>query len=363
MLHTVNEPLTQPSAYPVSSKRWNRPSGKLVAACLVLLVPLLPPVANIAEADEASSRTFSFDWEDSTDKKDLVEYIRLMKRGRHYVMRSAEARIRSEGRDDGFRAADLFARAAKLRPEKAEPHYFAAEVLNAWGAEDFVRRTHQAINHYSEFIRLAPKDPRVPDALFVRSILLTKLGGEENIKKALADYDVRLRLHNHLSIDPGERGSIALILSNAAELHMYIGDLERAIGLYYDSLEFAGGSAILYSYGLAVALDRDGQRVRARQIMGDSVRRDMLAALSRDTVFFIPNGDIHYYRALGFESIGQKAKAIRYYQQFLRALPDSQYAEQARRNLAALRTPASDGSKSGRGANRKDRKPIDVPGL
>ncbi len=299
---------------------------------------LTTPSSAGAETNDSNQATYHFDWEDAIDSDTTIaQYNELMTRARNYVLRSSEARYSREGRDDGFRAADLYARAAALRPDQAEPHYLAAEVLQAWGADMFVKRTHQAIAHYSEFIRLAPKDPRLPDALFGRSILLTKLGGDDNIKKALADYDIRLRLLNHLSIEAGERESIALILSNSAELHMYIGELDRAIGLYYDSLKFArGDSTILYSYGLAVALDRDHQGTVARQIMKEAFRRDKLAQLSKSSVFFIPPGDVNYYRALGFEAAGLHQKAIVYYKRFLRVLPKSRYVERARQNLATL---------------------------
>ena len=243
------------------------------------LCALWAPVANGSpdDSDESESEpdAFNFDWEDATDNEGRKEFDRLMSRGRQLVLDSAESYDGRSGADRAMQAADLFTRAAKLSPEDPKPHLYAAEAIRAWDnvTYTFPKRIKQTIYHLSEFIRLAPYDSRVGDALFNRSIAYTKLGGEENIRKALADYDVRLAMENQLSLAAFDRAELALILSNSAELYMYVGDLDKALALYYDSLEYASGqSAILYKYGLAVALDRDGQRLRAATIMRDAVR-------------------------------------------------------------------------------------------
>ena len=313
----------------------------LALALLMQPAQAQPGDPDLPEDDEEPA-SFSFDWEDSTDDADREEFERLMDLGRREVFASADAINSRSGADAAMRAANHFARAAKLRPKDPKPHYYAAFVLERWDdiTYSFPKRIKEVIYHLTEFIRLAPYDSRLPDALFSRSIAYTKLGGDDNIRLALKDYDERLRLLNQLSLEAQERYQLALILSNSAELYMYVGELDRAIGLYYDSLEYAAGqSAILYKYGLAVALDRDGQRLRAAAIMKDATQHDPhgpLGQLTRGDVFFIPEGDIHYYRGLAFEASGSKRKALTYYRRFLTVLPDSQYAERARENIKAL---------------------------
>ncbi len=320
----------------------------LLAVLAVITVIAALTMAATARAESPTptvkkeASPWSFDWQDATDDENRGEYNRLMQRGRRSLLASAESFTRREASELAISAAELFARAAKLRPDDAKAHYYAAESLSSWDDYTYLYPKHinSVIHHLTEFIRLSPYDSRIASAIFARSIAYTKLGGNANIRKALADYEFRLQMENQLSLDSYDRGEVGLILSNSAELYMYIGELDRAIGLYYDSLEYAAGeSAILYRYGLAVALDRDGQRTRAQDVIKEAVRSDSrgpLGQLTRPSVFFIPEGDIHYYRALGYEALGDRRKAATFYKKFLAILPDSQFADRARENLEAL---------------------------
>ncbi len=227
--------------------------------------------------------------------------------------------------------------AAEADPSQGEPHYRAAELIYAyWVAEQTAPDpdiTRRAIEHWRAFERLSPRDPRLDWALFRRSIAYTKLGGEENLRAAVADYEAQLRLTDEST--PDAALNAALVLSNAAELYMAVGELDESITLYLRALEL--NDRALYGYGLALALDRDGQGVKAREVMRNYALSDKLKQLTEDHVFFIPEGEIHAYLALGYDALGDVAKAIENYQAYLRFQPASRYSKRATARLAELR--------------------------
>jgi tetratricopeptide (TPR) repeat protein len=305
------------------------------AAALAALVALVAPAAADDELD--------FDWADATveSEKD-VEFRTLMRRARDLIQRASEAMPR-EGPDLAIRAAETLARASALRPRDPTPHFMAAETIYGWdleikNAEKWLAR---GVHHYSEFIRLAPRDPRLSRALFNRSIMLTKQAGtkdlEAKFKAALADYERQLAMLDQVSPDGDTRRDLGRILSNAAELYMGVGDLDTAIEMYLEALHFHDYN--LYKYGLAIALDRDGQRGKAhdilREVLANPDERERLS-INRQGVFFVPEGDKSYYFALIWEVRGDFRKAADYYRRFIAALPDSPYIERARESLAEV---------------------------
>ena len=85
-----------------------------------------------------------------------------------------------------------YERAAELEPKRCEPHYRAAELLNAyWVSYDDnhfdAEEAKRGIRHWNEWQNLCPRDTRLARALFRRSIAYTKLGGEDNYRNAIAD--------------------------------------------------------------------------------------------------------------------------------------------------------------------------------
>jgi len=69
-----------------------------------------------------------------------------------------------------------------------------------------------------------------------------------------------------------------------------------------------------------------------------------MSRLTADSVFFIPEGDIHYYYALGYLGKGDGAAAKREWESFLVKLSDNQWAFRAREHLAQLgAAPAATG--------------------
>lgn len=88
---------------------------------------------------------------------------------------------------------------------------------------------------------------------------------------------------------------------------------------------------------LAVALDRDGQRDRARAEAAIAVTLDPdLRQLASDEYVFVPPADQHYYRAVALLARGNAAEARLALRAFLRDLPDGPYAALATERLAEL---------------------------
>jgi tetratricopeptide (TPR) repeat protein len=165
-----------------------------------------------------------------------------------------------------------------------------------------------------------------------RSLTYTKLATDDSLRLAIDDYEKLLQMVDSQSVDGR---SLATWLSNEAEIQMMLGDLDDAIATYTRALD--SQDRALYGYGLAVALDRDGQGVKAREVMRSYAAIDQLRDLTEPEVFFVPAGEIHYYLALGHESLGHVAKAIAHYQKFIASGAHPQFAPRARANIRALR--------------------------
>ena len=311
-------------------------AGRIAALALLAAAASVPAAAGPRSVWERAAEP---------DKKQ-ASYRAHMARGDQLVERAAEQVNLGETRHGqanqlALRAAEAYEKAAALHPRAAEPHFRAAEVLSAHFIEDpdhligdLVKPAERAIAHWDRFEKLAPRDPRVVDMLFRRSIALTKLGGIGNFKRAAADYDAALRLEDAASANPLQ---IALLLSNAAEIHMASGDLERAIDLYSDSLDY--NPKELYGYGLVVALDRDGQATKALEMMQSyGYDHDVLFPDPRKEAppFFVPAGDVHWYQSIGMESKGDFQSALNHMNQFLTFQPKSPYAARARERMKAL---------------------------
>lgn len=276
-----------------------------------------------------------------------TQYVEAMVEADRYAVAAAE-RSRINRRLQAWRFARMavasYEKAARAKPDRAEPHLRAAVVIYFhWfylDAESCRRKTRlclKAINHWHAFEKKAPLDPRINDYLFQRALLYTTLEKKRYLKKAVVDYE---RLINSTQF-PSLGSDRATTLGNLAEIYMMLGDLDKAIPMYMRAI--AVGNDALHAYGLAVALDRDGRGAKARQVMRKFGETDIdrstgaLRSLSRTGVFFVPDGEVHYYHALGYEALGQPAMAIVHYQKYLRSGAHPQFAQRAKENLKRLR--------------------------
>lgn len=168
------------------------------------------------------------------------------------------------------------------------------------------------------------------------------------LERALGVYDQALEV---------TAGSAAIYL-NSAEILMAQGPsrLAEALGRYRQALALSERRAAgperdqdlaLALYGLAVALDRDGQAAGADEAMTRAVRLDPRLRLLEDPgadVFFVPAADVHYYRGLALATQGrarEAAFALRHYLAESGGGPASPYAAVAQQRLGQLGAAAS----------------------
>ena len=119
------------------------------------------------------------------------------------------------------------------------------------------------LTHWHAFTDLAPLDPRANPLLFERALLHTKMlllgtpEPERHLRLAATDYQTRI------DREVGSGRDLTSTMGNLAETYMMLGDLDRSVAAYEAVLRV--GSDASTTYGLAVALDRDGQGTRARE--------------------------------------------------------------------------------------------------
>jgi len=98
----------------------------------------------------------------------------------------------------------------------------------------------------------------------------------------------------------------SIVLSNWAEVTMLGGNLVDAVTLYQRAIATASGGReyLLPLWGLAVALDRLGEREAALEHAARAIQADQgsMEVLRSANVFFEPESEIHYYEALGYEA-------------------------------------------------------------
>jgi tetratricopeptide (TPR) repeat protein len=163
-------------------------------------------------------------------------------------------------------------------------------------------------------------------------------------EQALADYDQHIRL--------GEAEGDAY--SNSAEILMALGRLGEAQDRYREAIRLENQArppvpgrdhdeymALAY-YGLGVALDRDEQGQAAREAIARALMHDAKMALldaardGRSDVFFVPPGDVHYYRGLALMVMGRPREATDAFQRFLSEQRTSRWQKRAEAHLLAL---------------------------
>jgi tetratricopeptide (TPR) repeat protein len=190
------------------------------------------------------------------------------------------------------------------------------------------------VAHWHKFTELAPLDSRGFALLFPRAILHTKLATKDHFLLAIADYEAILDRREGSQIGPADDTT----LSNLAETYMMVDRLDDAIATYERAAAIGADTSTLY--GLAVALDRDGQGTRARRIIADQGKdafEQFQASVAIGRTFFVPEGEAYYYLALVNEALGLNQQAIIHYDLFLRSGAHPQYQARAKHNRDALK--------------------------
>ena len=237
-----------------------------------------------------------------------------------------------------------FQEAAKVSPRRADGHlwlgkalYMLAHMLPGGGVEggrhDAARMT-QAAASFTRARELNPALLEDYDVALEMAIIHTSQG---RLKSAVMEYERAERIvAASEDISRIKRQRRARVQGNAAECLMGLGRLEEAIQRYQEALTL-GYDTELNHWGLAVALDRDEQQDKAlyhaRRAMG---RHHSMKVLTGPTVFFVPDGEVHYYFAVGYLAQAKPALARRSFEVFLAKLPGSQWAPRARAHLTQL---------------------------
>lgn len=171
---------------------------------------------------------------------------------------------------------------------------------------------------------LAPDHWSAPETAFSIGLILAKTGR----------YAESLRIYRQglpRAVQISTRGIMA---SNAAESAMALGDLPMAERLYRESLILRPQNNNAAWWGLMVVLDRRGRTFGAEQAAREALMLDPgLTGLVGPNVFFVPDGDVHYYLALAHRTAGRAREAKREWERFLDRLPGSPWAERAREHL------------------------------
>jgi hypothetical protein len=117
-----------------------------------------------------------------------------------------------------------------------------------------------------------------------------------------------------------------------------LGDLDDAIDMYRRSLDDSLDEST--AFGLAVALDRDGQATEAKNLileLGPTGFASFDRKIREREIFFVPEGEVYYYYALAHEVLGDPGSAIDEWQAFIDSGAHAMYQPRAKEHLAMLR--------------------------
>jgi tetratricopeptide (TPR) repeat protein len=167
--------------------------------------------------------------------------------------------------------------------------------------------------------------------------------------EALGEYDRHIRL--------GEAQAAAY--ANSAEILMALGRLGEAEDRYREAIRLEAQeqpgrerdeNLALAFYGLGVALDRDEQTAAAREAVARALALDAKMELldaaqgsekgEKSEVFFVPPGDVHYYRGLALLVAGRAQEAADAFQRFLGEQRGGRFGPRAEAHLLALSAKA-----------------------
>jgi tetratricopeptide (TPR) repeat protein len=299
----------------------------------------------------APARAGSF-WSAATEDREVEIkrrlYQREMETGDEYASLAANQQSSSaDTRRLISRAVRAYENAAEARPDAAEPHFRAGNVLEAFYGECDRRAPlpctpghpppaimERIARHWTRFEELAPLDPRINQAfLFKRAIANTHVADHAHIAAALEDYKKSLR---HITIGVSDR-DLQTTYGNMAETYMMLGQLDHAIDTYRQALRYGSNDGTLY--GLAVALDRDEQGAKAREIikaLGPKQYAEFTASVRIGQSFYVPDGEVYYYLALAEEALGRPEVAIADWNHFIQSGAHPEFAPRARANRDAL---------------------------
>ncbi len=291
----------------------------------------------------------------ATGAPDVVEeiYQRQLREGDDQaiqaISQSASTIVVTHHIDLAVRAYET---AATTSPSEGEPYYRIGMLLNRFFSDcdkfelhpptcvpgmNNLPRIAQTVAAWDAFEKRAPLDPRINLFLTNRAILRTKLVTAKGasiklLEGAMHDYEAALDRHDGFT--PTRDSSI---WGNLAETYMMLGRLDDAIDAYKEALRL--GATISTSYGLAVALDRDDRALSARDVIleqGVAGYEQYQKELGSFLIFYVPDGEEHYYEALAAEAFGLDYEAIEKWNKYIASGAHPEFQARARAHLEAL---------------------------
>lgn len=248
--------------------------------------------------------------------------------------------------DPAREALKAYERALELGPDDGDIHYRALTAAKLIADENGIchacRDGYEAVvRHIDALRRIDPQDVREVEYAWEMALALSKLGAlggpdaQQHFERAVDEYERWRRMIDET--DPAVAQMLSTCYANAAEVLMAVGRLDEAIAKYQMAVELNPIEALGY-FGLAVALDRDGQWEKTAATMKEGLSRpDGLRRLEDPNVFFVPEGEIYYYFALAHQVQGADPAMVNAeYQRFLSRARASKYAARAREHMAEL---------------------------
>jgi tetratricopeptide (TPR) repeat protein len=309
------------------------PRRSLAAALLAGCLMLAPGAAPLGWAAPPSSSLPG-----PRPETALVRVAELTRQARdlHYEATRHRSRESPERVTLMQRAISTLIRAVQLDEKNVENRVLLAE----WLARPELGEA-SLLRAGDELLRARKDDDVDALAYDIASLLGLVYSHLGRFAEAVTEYDRALRV---LAAEPDQvaqrrNQQNATLLGNSAEALMAVGRLDEAIRRYAlaeqtDKTDFA----TLHALGLAVAYDRDGQTHKSREALTRSLAADPgLHLFQSDDVFFAPEGDRFYYEGLIAEGLDNRDDALRAFQEFLRAQPQSRYADRARFHIEELK--------------------------
>ncbi len=256
------------------------------------------------------------------------EFEEAVIKGKDLYKRSTEAKTKEKRKQKLEAARDAFKEATQISPKKYSGWFMLGKVYYE------LERMPEAIKTFLQARRLNPKLGDRYTIAFSLGIAYSKIGQFEN---AIAEYERAESILSQKSVNNHDFAEQRATLNgNAAESLMALGRLDEAIQRYREALTYTPDNPLL-SWGLAVAYDRDEQISRALEQAQFALANDPdMKTLTGPYVFFIPEGDVHYYFALGAWARGDMSNAEKHWKLFIQKLPSSQWVFRAQAHLYQL---------------------------
>ncbi len=198
-------------------------------------------------------------------------------------------------------ALPLANRAVRLCPDDAELRFLRGRIFYR------LDRWNEAAEDLQRVIQMDPEGSFAAEAAFELGVALTRI---ERFEEATEAYRFFL-------LESPWPVSRSIALTNLAETLMARDLLDEALSNFRAAVAVEPRYTLAY-FGLAVILDRLGEHAAALEAMlhGLSIGRG-IEELSNPSVFYVPDWEIHYYRALAHEALGQPYEALEQWRLFL----------------------------------------------